>query len=64
MDLQEVGCGGMDWFAEVYDRDRWRAIVKAVMKLKVSKSAANFFAENLLASQEGPCSMELVNQII
>jgi hypothetical protein len=48
MDLQEMGCGCEDWIGLAQDRDRWLALVSAVMNL----------AANQLASQEGLCSME------
>jgi hypothetical protein len=35
MDHKEVGCGGMDWIELAQHRDRWRALVNAVMKLWV-----------------------------
>jgi len=34
-DLQEVGCGYMDWIGLAEDRGRWRTLVSAVMNLRV-----------------------------
>ena len=35
VDLQEVGCGYVDWIGLAQDRDRWRTLVSAVMNLRV-----------------------------
>jgi hypothetical protein len=35
MDFQDVGCGGTDWIDLAQDRDRWWAVVNAVMNLRV-----------------------------
>jgi hypothetical protein len=35
MDLREIGLRGVDWIRLAKDRDRWRAVMSAVMKLRV-----------------------------
>jgi hypothetical protein len=35
VDLTEIGSGGVEWIHLVEDRDRWRAVVSAVMNLRV-----------------------------
>jgi hypothetical protein len=35
MDLQEMGCGSMDWIDVAQERDRWRALVNVIMNIQV-----------------------------
>ena len=42
MDIHEVGCEGMDWIDLAQDKDRWRALVNAVMNLQVPSNVGNF----------------------
>ena len=42
MDLQDVGCGHVDWIGLAQDRDRWRTLVSAVMNLRAPWNAGNF----------------------
>jgi hypothetical protein len=42
MDLQEVGCGYVDWTGLAQDGDKWRTLVSAVMNLRVPYNEGNF----------------------
>jgi hypothetical protein len=54
MYLQEVGCVGMGWINLAQGKDRWRALVNAVMR------GISWLIEHRLAFQDGLCSMQFV----
>jgi hypothetical protein len=42
MDLGEVGWGDVDWIGLAQDRDKWRALVNALMNFRVHKMLGNY----------------------
>ena len=61
MNFQEVIWSGLDWIDLDEDRDRWWALVNAVMNLQVPYlREISWLAADLLASEEGLCSVGLV----
>jgi hypothetical protein len=52
MDLREIGLGGVDWIRLAQDRDRWRAVVSALMNLRVLAPRLKGKAVSLHAMQE------------
>ena len=62
MDIQEMGGGRMDWSDMAQDRHRRRLFVNAERTFVFRKMwGISCLAENLLASQEGLCSTELIS---
>ena len=46
MDFQEVGCGSIDWIELAQYRERWQALVNAVMNLRVPRNVGNFLTSS------------------
>jgi hypothetical protein len=60
MDLHEVGLEGLNWTDLAEDIDRWQAPLSAETNLRVyTMRGISWLAEEVLASQEGICSMDL-----
>jgi hypothetical protein len=59
MDLGEILLDGMDWIELAQDRDQWKALVNAVMNLRIPLKLLGIFwmAAQLAASQKGLSSV-------
>jgi hypothetical protein len=65
MDLGEVGWGGVDWIVLGQDRDRWTALVSAVMSLRVHKMSGNYrVVSQPVASRVVLSSMESISYLV
>jgi hypothetical protein len=61
MDLAEIGWGSVDWICLAQDRDKWRAIVNAVINCQFHKMQRNcYVASQLVASRVVLSSIEMV----
>jgi len=61
--LKAIGYDAMDWIHLAVKREKWRVVVNPVLNLLVPLNTGDLFTiiEQLLASQRGFCSMELVS---
>jgi hypothetical protein len=53
--------GSSDWIELAQDRDKWCSLVNVVMKLGFHEMGISRVADDVLVSQEGLCSLELVS---
>jgi hypothetical protein len=60
----EVGWGGVEWIHLAQDRDRRRAAVNTVMKLRVPQKARNLTDPGAVTSQGGLCSIDLGRKVV
>lgn len=59
-----MGQHGMDQNYLTQDRYKWHAFVNMVMDLHIPQNARIFLTEELLAPQEGPCSMKFAGWLV
>jgi hypothetical protein len=64
MDLLEIGWGGVDWIGLARDRDRWRALVNAVMNLRVPKNAGKLSSGYIIVGLSSSYQFHIVRYVV
>jgi hypothetical protein len=64
MDLEEVGCGDVDWIGLAQDRNRWKALVNSILNLRVPRNAGKLSSGLTSSGLSSSAQLHRVSQLV